>query len=141
MVWYFIINNNNVIFNPECQIYINKCFDNHTYCALKEIDKPYKQFGCIIYLDFNLMKVYYENDIFKIYNLLNTNIEYEDVSENYIPTCSISDHFFPHHNKLLYMYNKYCPHKNINCHDRFCIQHNNDLISVNFPFYIYNHLF
>ncbi|AAG02917.1 hypothetical protein AMV211 [Betaentomopoxvirus amoorei] len=138
MVWYFSINGLNIIFNNECQLYINNCFDNHTYCSLKEIDKPYKCFGCIIYLDFIIMKIYYENDVFTTFDLFNKNINNGNVVDNYIPTCSISDHFFPHHNKLFYIKNKYCPHVN-NCHDRFCIKHNVNLINVNFPFVKYNH--
>ncbi|CCU55460.1 unknown similar to AMEV211 [Adoxophyes honmai entomopoxvirus 'L'] len=137
-MWYFIINNNNIIFNNECQDYINKCFSNHTYCALKEVDKSYDYFGCIIYLDFNIMKAYYENDIFKTYTLLNQNIDYENISDNYIPTCAISDHYFPHHRKLFYIDNAYCPHKHT-CHDRFCKEHNDELININFPFVKYNH--
>ncbi|CCU56432.1 unknown similar to AMEV211 [Mythimna separata entomopoxvirus 'L'] len=140
MVWYFINENNNIIFNHECQIYINKFINNHSYayCALKEADKMYKEYGCILYIDFKIMKVYYENDIFKTYDLVNNDIN-EESTDLYVPTCSISDHYFPHHDKIFYVNNIYCPHKNPLCHDRFCKEHNIELISINFPFVKYNH--
>ncbi|BAO49576.1 hypothetical protein [Alphaentomopoxvirus acuprea] len=140
-MWYFILNNKLFYFNDICQTYLDLCNKNNQYyCCVKNNKLKYKIFGSLMYIDLKMMYCFYENELYSLIKLYNDkdNDNYDSIILDYNPSCSITKSVFPQQDyNCNFIIPNDCPHK-YNCHNRFCNEHNKDLIGYNFPFVKYD---